>query len=100
VERSTSSGQLHGVFREAFKFRHRSESRNQSLVEQPGGRALNAISVSSYFGLCDSCGSTAVGKRSMERREVNTGPARVPVNHCWILKVLAQDKVRCEEFFV
>jgi hypothetical protein len=61
---------------------------------------LNAMFAADHFGLGDGCRGTAVGKSSMQTREFDPRPARVPVNHGGILEVLAKDKVRCEEVFL
>jgi hypothetical protein len=54
---------------------------------------VNAILATNPLGLRDGFCGTTIGKGSVQRREVNTQPMRVPVNHGWILEVFAQDKL-------
>src|SRR5713226_3725320 len=72
AERSTLLRQLHSVLCNAFKFGCREEPRNQSLVQQPSRRALNAIFVANHLGLLHGCRGAAISQGSMQTREVNT----------------------------
>jgi hypothetical protein len=40
---------------------------------------------------------TAIGKRGMHSREVNTRLTRVPVDHCGIPEILTESEVRRKE---
>jgi hypothetical protein len=70
----------------------------QFLVEPTAKR--NAIPAGNRLGLRDGRHRSAIGKRSMQRYQFNTGLTRVPVKHGRILEVLAKHKVRFEEVFV
>jgi hypothetical protein len=68
-----------------------------SFGHQPGRCAVNAIFAANHLGLPDGCHGTVIGKRTMQRREVNARFTPVTVNDGGIIEVLAEDKVRCKE---
>ena len=90
---SRSQRQLPGVLGEAFKFRCREQSRDQSLAQQPGGCALNVKLSANPLGLGDGCSGTVVGQGGMQEHEINARLSRVPVNHHGIFESLAEGKV-------
>src|SRR5262245_4191034 len=84
----------------AFEFRHRSESDDQSSAQQPSRRAFDAVVTAPHLGLGGGSGSTAIGKRRVQRRDVDPRTTCMPVNYGEVFEVLAQNKVRLKELFV
>lgn len=82
---------------EAFKLRWRAKPDDQSLAREPGGRTVNAIFAVQHLCLRARVYGTAIGKRGMQSREVNTRLTRVPVDHRGIPEILAESEVRREE---
>jgi hypothetical protein len=91
---------LQGVLGQALKFCGRSKSRNQLLVQEPGGRTLNSIFAIYHLSLGDEFCGAAILKRSVQSCEVNVRATCVAVNHGYIFQVLTKNEVRFEELSV
>jgi hypothetical protein len=85
----------HGL--EALELWRRAEPHDQSFARQPGGRAVNSILASQHLCFRYRVHGAAIGKRSMQSHEVDSGLTRVPVDHAGIREIISEREVRREE---
>ena len=86
-------------FCQSLKFFRGPEPRDHPPGDQPRRRALNAKPAGKRFGLCDGRDGSSIGKGGMQTFKVDPRSHCVPIDHCLIADVFAEDKMGFKERF-
>lgn len=84
----------------SLEFQRRPKSRDQSPVQKPSRRTLNAALLTNQCSLRNESFGADVVERSMQCRDINSRATCMKVDHGEILEIFTINEVRFEEFFM
>jgi hypothetical protein len=84
----------------SLEFHCRPKSHDQSPLQEPSRRTSNSALLTDHLSLGNESFSTAVVKRSMQCRQINSSATCMKVDHGWILESFTINEVCFEEFFM